>query len=83
MPLILVVEDEKELNKLLQAYLTRAGYRALGAFSGDEGLRLYEQEKPDLVPLDLNPPAQRWAGTGSRDAQVPRCSDYHGDRPRG
>ena len=42
MPLILVVEDEKELNKLLQAYLTRAGYRELGALSGDEGLRLYE-----------------------------------------
>lgn len=58
MPLILVVEDEKELNKLLQAYLTRAGYRALGAFSGDEGLRLYEQEKPDLVLLDLNLPGK-------------------------
>ncbi|HOT52906.1 MAG TPA: response regulator transcription factor [Anaerolineaceae bacterium] len=58
MPLILVVEDEKELNKLLQAYLTRAGYRALGAFSGDEGLRLYEQEKPDLVLLDLNLPGR-------------------------
>lgn len=58
MPLILVVEDEKELNKLLQAYLTRAGYRALGAFSGDEGLGLYEQEKPDLVLLDLNLPGR-------------------------
>lgn len=58
MPLILVVEDEKELNKLLQAYLTRAGYRALGTFSGDEGLRLYEQEKPDLVLLDLNLPGK-------------------------
>ena len=58
MPLSLVVEDEKELNKLLQAYLTRAGYRALGAFSGDEGLRLYEQEKPDLVLLDLNLPGK-------------------------
>ncbi|MEL7645522.1 MAG: response regulator transcription factor [Anaerolineaceae bacterium] len=58
MSLILVVEDERELNKVLQAYLTRAGYRALGAFSGDEGLRLYEQEKPDLVLLDLNLPGR-------------------------
>lgn len=58
MSLILIVEDEKELNKVLQAYLTRAGYRALGAFSGDEGLRLYEQEKPDLVLLDLNLPGR-------------------------
>jgi len=52
------VEDEKELNKVLQAYLVRAGYRALGAFSGDEGLRLYELEKPDLVLLDLNLPGR-------------------------
>ncbi len=58
MSLILIVEDEKELNKVLQAYLTRAGYRALSAFSGDEGLRLYEQEKPDLVLLDLNLPGR-------------------------
>jgi len=58
MSLILIVEDEKELNKVLQAYLTRAGYRAIGAFSGDEGLRLYEQEKPDLVLLDLNLPGR-------------------------
>lgn len=58
MSLILVVEDEKELNKVLQAYLVRAGYRALGAFSGDEGLRLYELEKPDLVLLDLNLPGR-------------------------
>ena len=55
---ILIVEDERELNKVLQAYLTRAGYRAIGAFSGDEGLRLYEQEKPDLVLLDLNLPGR-------------------------
>ncbi len=58
MSLILVVEDEKELNKVLQAYLVRAGYRALGAFSGDEGLCLYELEKPDLVLLDLNLPGR-------------------------
>jgi len=58
MSLILIVEDEKELIKVLQAYLTRAGYRALGAYSGDEGMRLYEQEKPDLVLLDLNLPGR-------------------------
>ncbi|HOG78064.1 MAG: response regulator transcription factor [Chloroflexi bacterium] len=56
MSLILVVEDEKELNKVLQAYLTRAGYRALSAYSGHEALRVWESEKPDLVILDLNLP---------------------------
>ncbi len=83
MSLILIVEDEKELNKVLQAYLTRAGYRALGAFSGDEGLRLYEQEKPDLVLLDLNLAGPGWAGTCTGDAQDPGRPNYHGHRPGG
>ncbi|MFO7714401.1 response regulator transcription factor, partial [Desulfosarcina sp.] len=53
---ILVVEDEKELNKVLQAYLVRNGYQALGAYNGDEGLSLWQKEDPDLVLLDLNLP---------------------------
>ena len=36
MPTILIVEDEKELNKVLQAYLSKAGYQTLGAYRGDE-----------------------------------------------
>jgi len=53
---ILVIEDEKELNKVLQAYLVRNGYQALGALNGDEGLSLWQKEDPDLVLLDLNLP---------------------------
>ncbi len=53
---ILVIEDEKELNKVLQAYLGRSGFQALSAYNGDEGLSLWEKENPDLVLLDLNLP---------------------------
>jgi len=53
---ILVIEDEKELNKVLQAYLVRSGYQALGATNGDDGLALWQREDPDLVLLALNLP---------------------------
>jgi len=53
---ILVIEDEKELNKVLQAYLIKSGYQAIGAYNGDDGLTLWEKENPDLVLLDLNLP---------------------------
>lgn len=56
MPKILVIEDEKELNKVLQAYLTRSGFQPLCAYDGDQGLTLWEKENPDLVLLDLNLP---------------------------
>lgn len=53
---ILVIEDERELNKILQAYLSKSGYQALAAYNGDEGLTIWERENPDLVLLDLNLP---------------------------
>ncbi len=53
MPTILVVEDEREIARMVQAYLIREGYRVEVAFSGDEGLRLFHDLKPDLVVLDL------------------------------
>lgn len=53
---ILVIEDEKELNKVLQAYLERSGFQAMGALNGDAGLDLWEKHNPDLVLLDLNLP---------------------------
>ncbi len=53
---ILIIEDEKELNKVLQAYLVKSGYQAFGAYNGDDGLSLWERENPDLVLLDLNLP---------------------------
>ena len=53
---ILIIEDERELNKVLQAYLVRSGFQALGALNGDEGLALWQKENPDLVLLDLNLP---------------------------
>ena len=56
MSTILIVEDEKELNKVLQAYLSKAGFQTLCAYRGDEALRLWEKESPDLILLDLNLP---------------------------
>jgi len=69
MPTILIVEDEKELNKVLQAYLSKAGYQTLGAYRGDEALHLWERESPDLVLLDLNLARHGWVGGCQEDPQ--------------
>ncbi len=53
---ILVVDDEKEIVKLLRAYLEQAGYKVAVAYDGQEALHVYRHEKPDLVVLDLNLP---------------------------
>jgi len=53
---ILVAEDEKSLNDLLQDALRMNGYETISAKHGLEALRLIREEKPDLVILDINMP---------------------------
>jgi DNA-binding response OmpR family regulator len=53
---VLIIEDEKELAKVLKAYLERAGYEVLMAEKGELGLNLWRENQPSLVLLDLNLP---------------------------
>lgn len=50
---ILVVEDEEDILALIHYNLSRAGFRASCATSGEEALRLVRKDPPDLVVLDL------------------------------
>ena len=50
---ILVVEDEKNLAKILRYNLEKEGYRVSSAFDGEAGLALFRKEGPDLVILDV------------------------------
>ena len=50
---ILLVDDEDALQKLLAYPLQRDGYRVVPAVDGQEALDRFEQERFDLVVLDL------------------------------
>ncbi len=54
--LILIIEDEPELVRVLRAYLEEAGFQVESAYRGDTGLSLWQHKRPDLVILDLNLP---------------------------
>jgi DNA-binding response OmpR family regulator len=53
---ILVVDDEKRLRDMLQAYLTQEGFRVVTAADGQEALFVARHEKPALIILDLMMP---------------------------
>ncbi len=55
-PKILVVDDEKRLVALVEAYLVQEGYAVVTASNGQEALHLARQEKPDLILLDIMMP---------------------------
>ncbi|WP_460704613.1 response regulator transcription factor [Luteococcus sediminum] len=50
---VLVVEDDRDSNRLLAEILQERGMEVLQAFTGPDGLRLALQQQPDLVLLDL------------------------------
>ncbi|HEY5975266.1 MAG TPA: response regulator, partial [Geobacteraceae bacterium] len=53
---ILIVEDEKPLRELLEAELSRSGYKVETASDGESGLELYRQEAFNVVLLDMKMP---------------------------
>jgi DNA-binding response OmpR family regulator len=53
---ILVVDDEKQIVKIVKLYLEQAGFRAVTANDGPAALAAFRHERPDLVVLDLNLP---------------------------
>ncbi len=50
---ILVVDDDRQIVRLIQSYLEQAGYHVLTAYDGDTAMRLIRTQRPDLVVLDL------------------------------
>ena len=53
---ILVIEDDQALRQGIAFSLTQEGYQVLQASSGKEGYRLFLQESPQGILLDLNLP---------------------------
>ena len=53
---VLIVEDDKNIQSLLQMYLEKEGYAVTVADDGGEGMVKFHAIKPDLVLLDVMMP---------------------------
>ena len=61
---VLVVDDDKEIVKILRGYLEQAGFTVLMAYDGTSALHVLRRERPDLLLLDLMlPDKDGWALT--------------------
>ena len=49
----LVIDDERDVLDLLDAHLSRLGYRVTGAQTGEQGLDLAVADPPDVVVVDM------------------------------
>ncbi|HIG31082.1 MAG TPA: response regulator [Verrucomicrobiales bacterium] len=53
MKTILIIEDEKGLRDLLGKALDHEGFQILTAENGKEGVKLAEEQHPDLILSDI------------------------------
>ena len=53
---ILVVDDETDIRALLRVLLERSGHSVVEAADGNEALRVFYAEQPELVLLDVSLP---------------------------
>ncbi|MBK8741125.1 MAG: response regulator [Betaproteobacteria bacterium] len=56
MSVILIIEDNERNLKLVRDLLQVKGYATLEAVTGEEGVRLATEHKPDLVLMDIQLP---------------------------
>ena len=54
---ILIVDDERDIVKVLVIRLESSGYEVISAFDGAQGVFMAHKENPDLIILDIRMPA--------------------------
>jgi two-component system alkaline phosphatase synthesis response regulator PhoP len=55
---VLVVDDDREIVRLVRTYLERNDYEVLVAYDGETALHILRRERPDLMLLDLMLPGR-------------------------
>ena len=76
-PLVLIIDDNQKNRKLAGDVLRAAGFRALEAESGCEGITLAAEHLPDVILMDLRLPdmdgadAARALAGEARTARIP------------
>lgn len=53
---VLIVEDYEKNLRLFTVIVTAMGHRALGATDGREGIRIAQEQQPDLILMDVQMP---------------------------
>ena len=53
---LLLIDDEEAIVRVLSISLKSDGYDVVGAYSGEEGLKVFQRESPDVVLVDIKMP---------------------------
>ena len=72
---ILIADDELHIRNLLELQLKAKGFEVLSAKDGEEALAMAQQEKPDLILLDIMMPKKDGPTTAEELREDERTRD--------
>ncbi len=55
---ILIVDDKQEIRDLVEVTLRISDYKIFKASNGEQGVRIAQEEKPDLIIMDIMMPGK-------------------------
>lgn len=56
-PLVLVVDDDPDMARLIRTFVAATGYRSVAAYDAMQGMIVAQREVPSLIIIDLHMPA--------------------------
>ena len=68
---ILVLEDDKELNRTVCAFLNNSGYEAVGCLNANEAYDALYENMIDLIVSDIMMPGERVVAAGESRIACP------------
>ncbi len=72
---ILIVDDEEELCELLRLTFEPKKHKVYTANDGEEGLKIAERRKPDLIILDIKMPKMNGYEFLGKMRAIPKIAD--------
>jgi len=74
-PLILTIEDQPDIRRLIRMTLEFKGYQVIEAEGGEEGLALARSQRPALILLDVMMPGMNGLAVSAQLGQDPVLRD--------